>query len=76
MLRQCAVFNKLIIKTDKTTISVDVDFTAGPLRYKAYMSTHNSTADFSILKNHENMTEDEKQIAFVSMFNKMRINLS
>jgi hypothetical protein len=76
MFRECAIFHKLTIKTDETTISVDVDFTAGPLRYKAYMCSNNSTADFSILKNHENMTEDEKQIAFVSMFNKMRINLS
>ena len=74
MFRQSVVFHKLIIKTIENTTSVDVDFTAGPLRYTAYMCNNSSSADFNILKGHENMTEYEKQKAFVSMFNKMRIN--
>jgi len=74
MVRGTVIFHRLIIQTVDNSTSVDVDFTAGPLRYAAYMSSDSSSADFSILNGHENMTDYEKQKAFVTMFNKMRIN--
>ena len=56
------------------TTTVSADFSLGPVKITTYMSSSSSTADFSYLNDHENMTNEEKEYAFILMFRKLQIN--
>jgi hypothetical protein len=68
-------FRSLEINTSPDgTTNVSADFSLGPVKINTYMSSLSSAADFSYLNDHENMTMDEKEYAFILMFRKLQRN--